>query len=421
MTDTTNLSREDRAAELRAALVDNLRDGVVRKPLTLSPSIEAALTTVPRHLFCPPGTTLEAAYADDIVRTRTDAITGRTTSSVSAPWLQARMLQQAGIEPGMRVAEFGSGGYQAALIAELVGPTGHVVTVDIDSAVVEATQAGLADAGYDTRVTAILGDAAEPLGQGVFDRILVTMGVWDIAPAWLDQLAPDGVLVAPLRVRHPNECWSIEFRRREDLLVGESAFVCGFVDVQGIGAQHPLQATVMIGDDAPVTVLSWDRATDLTDLPAAFDQATSVRVGSGVVLHPPNGMFVGMRTHLACTLPTLVEITWDQGRLVHKADDEAWTTFAHVDNDSLAIAAYWPNPHGDGHELGARGFGPRAELAAMTLAEHIAEWGRQGTPQRAAHVYRVPGGMSQLDGAVLPLPSGGHLAITQHHDGAEEI
>jgi hypothetical protein len=57
----------------------------------------------------------------------------------------------------------------------------------------------------------------------------------------------------------------------------------------------------------------------------------------------------------------------------------------------------------------------------MTLAEHIAEWGRQGMPQRAAHVYRAPGGTSPLDGTVLPLPSGGHLAVTQHHDGAEEI
>ncbi|WP_272948980.1 hypothetical protein [Kribbella capetownensis] len=43
-----------------------------------------------------------------MVRTRSDE-TRRTTSSISAPWLQARMLHQARIEQGMRVLEVGSG------------------------------------------------------------------------------------------------------------------------------------------------------------------------------------------------------------------------------------------------------------------------------------------------------------------------
>jgi protein-L-isoaspartate(D-aspartate) O-methyltransferase len=41
------------------------------------------------------------------------------------------MLEQAGIEPGMRVLEVGSGGYNAALIAELVGDAGTVISVDV--------------------------------------------------------------------------------------------------------------------------------------------------------------------------------------------------------------------------------------------------------------------------------------------------
>jgi protein-L-isoaspartate(D-aspartate) O-methyltransferase len=40
------------------------------------------------------------------------------------------MIAQAGIGPGMRVMEIGSGGYNAALLAEVTGE--HVVTVDID-------------------------------------------------------------------------------------------------------------------------------------------------------------------------------------------------------------------------------------------------------------------------------------------------
>jgi protein-L-isoaspartate(D-aspartate) O-methyltransferase len=37
-----------------------------------------------------------------------------SVSSVSAPWLQAMMIGQAGVVAGMRVMEIGSGGYNAA-------------------------------------------------------------------------------------------------------------------------------------------------------------------------------------------------------------------------------------------------------------------------------------------------------------------
>lgn len=44
-----------------------------------------------------------------------------TISSISAPWLQVVMLEQAGLRGGLRILEIGSGGYNAALLAELVG------------------------------------------------------------------------------------------------------------------------------------------------------------------------------------------------------------------------------------------------------------------------------------------------------------
>jgi protein-L-isoaspartate(D-aspartate) O-methyltransferase len=46
--------------------------------------VEAAFRAVPRHLFAPPGTPLEAAYGDDVIRTRFD-LSGTCLSSVSAP------------------------------------------------------------------------------------------------------------------------------------------------------------------------------------------------------------------------------------------------------------------------------------------------------------------------------------------------
>lgn len=57
-------------------------------------------------------------------------------------------LEQAGLRSGMRVLEVGSGGYNAALIAELVGDDGEVITIDIDIDVVGRARACLAAAGY---------------------------------------------------------------------------------------------------------------------------------------------------------------------------------------------------------------------------------------------------------------------------------
>jgi len=132
------IDADTKARELRARLVDDL---VAAGSITTK-EVKAAFRTVPRHLFAPEAS-LEEAYADDIVRTKRDA-NGMTVSSVSAPWLQAAMLEQADISPGMRVLEVGSGGFNAALIAELVGPTGEVTTIDIDPDVTDRASRCLA-------------------------------------------------------------------------------------------------------------------------------------------------------------------------------------------------------------------------------------------------------------------------------------
>lgn len=118
----------DRADEIRNALADKLlSDGMITSPV-----VERAFRTVPRHLFVVEGTPLEVAYnAADSVAIKRDQ-DGVIISSTSAPFIQARMIEQAGLGPDMSVLEIGSGGYNAALLAEVVGPGGRVVSVDID-------------------------------------------------------------------------------------------------------------------------------------------------------------------------------------------------------------------------------------------------------------------------------------------------
>jgi protein-L-isoaspartate(D-aspartate) O-methyltransferase len=164
-----------------------------------SDRVADAFRTVARQLFVP-GVSLEEAYANDAVRTKWDQ-NGITISSVSAPWLQAMMLEQAQLVPGMRVLEIGSGGYNAALIADLVGEGGQVTTVDIDPEVVDRARSCLAAAGY-RQVKVVLADAESGVpDRAPYDRIIVTAGAWDIPPAWCEQLAEGGRIVVPLRMR----------------------------------------------------------------------------------------------------------------------------------------------------------------------------------------------------------------------------
>lgn len=232
MTNTT--VEPDEATRLRNKVVDELcTDGTIS-----SGDIEVVMRKVPRHAFTPDAPLDKAYDTYAAVITKTDEH-GVQLSSVSAPQVQAMMLEQARVRPGMRVLEIGSGGLNAAYLAELVGPTGEVITVDIDSSVTDRASRLLAEHGYD-QVRVLTADAAEPLPVEKVDVVLVTTGAWDIAPAWIAQLKQGGRLVVPLRMRGLTR--SIAFTRVTGeygpYLESESARICGFVPMQGSTAHR---------------------------------------------------------------------------------------------------------------------------------------------------------------------------------------
>jgi protein-L-isoaspartate(D-aspartate) O-methyltransferase len=90
--------------------------------------------------------------------------------------------------------------------------------------------------GYSDRVTVVTGDGEDgALGYDPFDAIIATAGAWDIPPSWTAQLTDDGTLVVPLRMNGVTR--SIAFRKDGAQLASTSAETCGFVPMQGIGAQ----------------------------------------------------------------------------------------------------------------------------------------------------------------------------------------
>lgn len=231
--DTTGGSNRS-PEEWRDQMVETLRRPGVLGGETLAPQVERALHTVPRHLFAPEAE-LKDAYAPDApVAIKHDR--GRRTSSLSSAHTQATMLQQAGVSSGMRVLEIGSGGYNAALLAELVGPDGEVTTVDIDPDITDRARRYLDEAGYE-RVRVVTADAEYGVAEHApYDRILVTAGAWDIPPAWWEQLAPRGCLVVPLRMRGITR--TIAFDRADDghLVSRDDHHLTVFVPILGEGA-----------------------------------------------------------------------------------------------------------------------------------------------------------------------------------------
>lgn len=225
--------REDGEAERRhRRLVDGLRGrGALRDP-----RIDAAFRTVRRHWFLPEAA-LKDVYRDLAVVTHRDEH-GVAISSSSQPALMALMLEQLAVEPGMAVLEIGTGtGYNAALLGQLVGPGGTVTTVDVDPSVTGPARRHLAAAGA-SNVDVVTGDGWELATADRFDRIEVTVGVWDLSPAWLAGLEPGGVLVAPVWLRAGQQA-SVAFHEVEGRLASSSVEPCGFMRMRGPGAGAP--------------------------------------------------------------------------------------------------------------------------------------------------------------------------------------
>lgn len=83
-----------------------------------------------------------------------------------------RLLAQAGIVSGMKTLDVGSGaGDVTLLLAERVGPSGTVVGVESNPAMLEAARARVDDAGL-SNVTFLLGDIESLQLDGEFDAIV---------------------------------------------------------------------------------------------------------------------------------------------------------------------------------------------------------------------------------------------------------
>jgi protein-L-isoaspartate(D-aspartate) O-methyltransferase len=185
---------------------------------------------VPRHLFVPetvwvrdPGAAepalvpvrrrdeperwLALVYADDALVTQVDegrpVAAGReATSSASQPSVVALMLGALDAGPGTRVCEIGTGtGWNTALLAHRLGAA-NVTTIEVDPALAAAARESLRAHGYGA-VTCVRGDGAAGHPAGApYDRVIATVCVYRVPPAWVAQTRPGGKVLTPWRTEY---------------------------------------------------------------------------------------------------------------------------------------------------------------------------------------------------------------------------
>jgi len=249
-------------------------------------AVRDAMLAVPRHLFLPTEP-LPRAYLDDAIPTKHTAA-GIAISSASQPTMVAQMLEQLALVPGMRVLEIGAGtGYNAALMRTLVGDTGHITTIDIDADLTAAARAHLASVGITDVETVTADGAAGYAVNAPYDRVILTVGTGDIAPAWIAQLAPDGVLVLPLSIGTAQ--YSIAFARQGTLLWSRSLVRCGFMPLRG-SMDHTVQR-FPVEDEVQVAL---DRALatrPVPDFPGTVPP-TIIAVPRGDMSFPPDDAII---------------------------------------------------------------------------------------------------------------------------------
>jgi protein-L-isoaspartate(D-aspartate) O-methyltransferase len=358
---------------------------------SVSEPVAEALLSVPRHVFLP-DVDAGLAYKNEAIVTKRDA-GGVPISSSSQPTIMALMLDQLAAAPGQRVLEIGAGtGYNAALLARIVGPDGAVTSVDIDEDVVAAARENLDRAGFPGVQVVCADGFGGYLVGAPYDRIIATVGVWELAPDWLDQLAPDGRIVVPLDVGGAQV--SVVFAGPE--WTSLSVVPCGFMRLRGIGAGPEKSAVV-------------DPATRLTLL--LPHGASAVPPLDGVPVRVPGQVSVTPREVFG-SLAVWLAIREPRWCMVMESADAAEPRFPDppmmVADSHTTLGLHEPGGVAVLSGTGFLGYGPDGARLAAELADQMAAWDAAGRPPP-----------ENLRIAVLPLDSpveDGAIVIPKRHN-----
>ena len=187
-----------------------------------------AIERVPREVFVP------AAFKDQAYENVALPIGHGQT--ISQPLVVALMTEALEIGERHKVLEVGTGsGYQTAVLARLCR---RVFTIERHRVLLKEAEQRFAELKL-RNVTTRFGDGTKGWPeQAPFDRILVTAAAPDLPRKLLDNLAPDGILVAPVGEERRDQ-QLLRLRRKDGETVTEELGGVRFVPlVAGLPRQN---------------------------------------------------------------------------------------------------------------------------------------------------------------------------------------
>ena len=158
----------------------------------VSKEVEEAMLAIPREVFVPEDQR-PYAYEDRPLPIGF----GQT---ISAPSVVARMTELLQVRKGQKVLEVGTGsGYQASILAWLVGEKGHVWTIERIPELAARAKGAIESIGLGDRVTVIVGDGSLGYPEAApYDRVVVTAAAPRPPHSLLSQLSVNGRMVIPI-------------------------------------------------------------------------------------------------------------------------------------------------------------------------------------------------------------------------------
>lgn len=156
-----------------------------------SKAVERALFKVKREFFVPEKIK-NLAYCDM-------PLSIGAGQTISQPTTVVLMTEALRLKRGQKILEVGAGsGWQAAIIAHIIGPKGFVWTIERIHELACLARKNLKNAGIGN-VKVIEGDGSLGLPEHApFHRIIITAAVPEIPKPLLEQLKTGGILVAPV-------------------------------------------------------------------------------------------------------------------------------------------------------------------------------------------------------------------------------
>ncbi|MFG2430374.1 methyltransferase, FxLD system [Streptomyces sp. NPDC048590] len=368
-------------AQLREALAQRLVDsGQLRSQAAID-----AFRTTDRHAFLP-GVDLERAYKEDAVPIKHDEH-GEMISCISAPSVVATQLEQLGALPGHKVLEAGAAtGYNAALLGKIVSPGGQVWTLDVDKDLVAGASKHLAEAGIDNATTVMADGAAGLPEHAPYDRIQFTVGAGDVPAKILEQLAPDGRLVLPMRIRG-SISRSFAFERDGDTWKTVSCEMATFVPLRK-GVCDDVYTLVPMAGEGTVRLETFsEQDVDRDALRTVLDeQQTKLYTG---VKFRQGSAWEWLYLWLACVLPN--GLSRLPGQRPGFTPHFGWGSMAALDGASLAYLTIREGEDEKGRywEVGVIGHGEAGRGLAERVVDEIRAWDASGGNDAPAPGFRM--------------------------------